>query len=136
MLFPEELRRPLLNRNAVEALERAGFSVSKGMGDNPKYEVTAGNRTWIHYSKKYMDKQNPSEDFGAIMVCSDADKSCPIVKGAEARFSLPYNDPRYADGTPSQNAAYDKTVQEIGQEVFYLMSYVKNKQVELLEASK
>ena len=124
------------NKNAVEALERAGFVVSNAKGENPKYEVTAGGQTWIHYSKKYSDKQNPSSDFSAIMVCSDADKSCPIVKGAEARFSLPFDDPRYSDGTPSQKSAYDKTVEEIGREMFYLMNYVKEKQVEILEAKK
>lgn len=124
------------NKNAVDALERAGFGINTGRGENPRYEVIAGSSKWIHYSKKYTDSQNPSSDFGAIMVCSEADKSCPVVQGADARFSLPFEDPRYSDGTPSQNLSYDKTVKLIGKEMFYLMNYIKNKQVEALELSK
>jgi hypothetical protein len=35
------------------------------------------------------------------MVCSEADKSCPSVDGAELRVGMPYDDPKYFDGTPS-----------------------------------
>jgi len=124
------------NQNAVDALERAGFDVKGGKGENPRYEVIAGDNKWVHYSKKYTDSQNPTEGFAAIMVCSEADKSCPIVKGADARFSLPYEDPRYSDGSPSQNLEYDNTVKEIGREMFYLMNYVKESQVRMLETRK
>jgi arsenate reductase len=38
------------------------------------------------------------------MTCSEADKNCPIVLGALDRISLPYNDPKEADGTPEEAA--------------------------------
>lgn len=88
------------------------------------------------YSKKYTDSQNPQSDFGAIMVCSDADKSCPLVEGADARFSLPYDDPRYYDNSPSQELKYDETVREIAREMFYLVDQVKNKMILVSEAKK
>jgi len=124
------------NENAVEALKRVGFVVKGQKGENPRYEVVAGSSKWVHYSKKYTDMQNPESDFIALMVCSEADKSCPVVKGADARFSLPYDDPRYFDGTPSQELEYDNTVRLIGQEMFYLISKVKEMQVNLLEAAR
>jgi hypothetical protein len=70
------------------------------------------------------------------MVCSDADKSCPIVEGATDRFSLPYDDPRYYDGTPSEEKMYDATVEEIGLEMFYLVSQNKQELIYKMEASK
>ena len=88
------------------------------------------------YSKKYSDRQNPSEDFGAVMVCSDADQSCPLVAGASERFSLPYEDPRYYDGTASQDIKYDETVREIALEMLFLVDYTKKKQIAQMEAAR
>jgi len=56
---------------------------------------------WAAWSKKYNDTANPKKDFCAVMVCSEADKSCPSVDGAELRVGMPYDDPKYFDGTPS-----------------------------------
>ncbi len=121
----------------MAALERAGFNATGVQsGDNPVYTLSNGSASYIMYSKKYTDRQNPQKDFGAIMVCSDADKSCPIVQGAEARFSLPFEDPRYYDNTPSQDTKYDETVRLIAREMFYLVDYVKIQTNLKLEANK
>lgn len=136
-VFSGGLEATAFNPNAISALERAGFSISGGVPkDNPRYTVTAGSNQMVHYSKKYTDAQNPSEGFIAVMVCSDADKSCPIVHGANARFALPYDDPRYSDGTPSQDGTYDETVRLIGREMFFLIDHLKKQQNLKMEATK
>ena len=33
------------------------------------------------------------------MTCSQADKTCPVVKGAETRIAIPYDDPKEYDGS-------------------------------------
>jgi len=111
------------NPRAVAAVERAGFQVLKPEGKNPVYEVSfapdhTAERCW---SKKYDDAANPQKDFCAVMTCSEADKNCPIVFGALDRISLPYNDPKAADGTPEEAARYDERCLQIASELFYVM---------------
>lgn len=102
--------------------------------ENPVVSVSPGNYpVWNMQSKKYTHKINPKTDFVAIMVCSDADRSCPIVEGAEGRFSLPYNDPRHYDGTPAMDLKYDKTVEEIATEMLYLTDFLKKQQIRQIE---
>lgn len=119
------------NKNAIAGLERAGFITKKGSGKNPQVMVapSASLKAWKMFSKKFTNKQNPKSNFGGIMVCSQADKACPIVPGAAQRFSLPFNDPRHFDNTPKQNAKYDETVRLIAQEMFLMMKYVRDKVV-------
>lgn len=124
------------NQNAINALESIGFSFTKEEGgSNPKYIVNNGTNKFHSFSKKYSNKINPSSNFIAVMVCSDADKSCPVVDGADARFAIPYDDPRYYDKTPSQDAKYAETVEKIATEMMYVMSNVK-KQLNILEEGK
>ncbi len=111
------------NPRAVAAVERAGFHVVKPEGMNPMYEVSfatdhAAERCW---SKKYDDAANPQKDFCAVMTCSEADKNCPIVFGALDRISLPYFDPKVADGTQEEAARYDERCLQIAAEMWYVM---------------
>ncbi len=118
--------------NAIAALKRAGFVINVSpKGDNPSVSVKAGKNLtpWLLFSKKFSDSQNPHKHFMAVMVCSDADKSCPIVEGAEKRIALPYDDPRYFDDTPAQDQEYDKTSDKIALEMFYIMKQVKRKAI-------
>jgi hypothetical protein len=126
------------NERAILAMERAGFKTHYDKKvDNPVVSFTPGNYPiWNHKSKIYTHPINPKQDFTALMVCSEADKSCPIVEGATDRFSLPYNDPRYYDDTPSEEKMYDATVEEIGLEMFYLVSQIKQDLIEKMEATK
>jgi len=129
----------LFHPNAQAALERAGFYVSESpKGDNPAVTIKAGKdiSPWLLFSKKYTHEQNPHKNFIAIMVCSDADKSCPIVDGANARVSLPYDDPRYFDGSPAQDSEYDKTSNLIALEMLYVMDQVKRKMILAQEESR
>lgn len=111
------------NPRAVAAVERAGFQVVRPEGKNPVYAVafTTGRAPERCWSKVYNDPANPSKDFCAVMTCSEADKNCPIVFGALDRISLPYNDPKEADGTPEEAARYDERCLQIAAELWYAM---------------
>lgn len=107
---------------AVAALERAGLVVTRhGAPPNPVHAIAvpgsaAGTQCW---SKRFDDPQNPSQAFLAVMVCSAADAACPTVRGAGRRLTLPYEDPKAADGTPGETAAYDRCCAEIARELLY-----------------
>jgi hypothetical protein len=57
------------------------------------------------------------------MTCSSADKGCPLVYGSDARFSVPYVDPKVSDGTPEEAATYDARLRQIGTEMLYVMGH-------------
>ncbi len=112
------------NPRAVAAMERAGFVIENPGGNNPRYRVhlANGDAGLICFSKKYDDIANPQKDFAAIMTCSQADAECPFIPGAKFRLSLPYNDPKEADGTPEETARYDERCRQIGREMMYAFS--------------
>ena len=115
--------------NMISALQTAGFNVKEiSLGENPHYQVKISaedeNNEQL-FSKVYSDKYNPQENFIAVMVCTEADGGCPFVAGSTARISLPYQDPKYADGTSAEKEAYLKTVNEIGREMLFAVSQLK-----------
>ena len=42
------------------------------------------------------------------MTWSQADESCPIVRGAAYRVAIPYDAPKAFDGTKRESAKYDE----------------------------
>lgn len=128
-----------VNINAINALKRVGFGASSaGNPENPTWTIVNGAKggQLLVYSKKYSDIQNPKKDFAALMVCSEADKSCPFVDGADMRIALPYDDPKYFDNTPSQEQKYDERCREISREMFFMFDYVKTKLILKSESKK
>lgn len=116
-----------MNIRVVNALHRAGFGVIAAGGNNPQYEVVFSPEAIpvVCYSKTYDAPENPSEDFAAVMTCSGADDACPTVLGADARFSLYYEDPKEADDTPWEAERYEERLKQIGAEMYYLLKQVK-----------
>ena len=116
------------NPRTVAAMQRAGFEVVQQdtiHGEaNPTYLVSTGVTDMACFSKKYGDEPNPGEGFGAVMTCSSADRGCPVVYGADARFAIPYVDPKVSDGTDAEAATYDARLEQIGTEMLYLMGQV------------
>jgi len=118
------------NPRAVKALDDVGFEVVTDKAyapNNPLYKLY-----WRYtmppyeaFSKKYDDTPNPSNRFGAIMVCSEADEGCPVIIGAEFRLPLPFEDPKAFDGTDLEEAKYEERCRQIGREMLYLLSEVK-----------
>jgi hypothetical protein len=117
------------NCRTITALRSAGFAIEDATtGDNPLYLVQyAGDRPPIRaYSKLYNADGNPKEGFIALMTCSKADQTCPVVEGAVARYAIHYADPRLCDDTPAETTAYNERCREIAREMFYIMAEVRN----------
>ena len=115
------------NPKAVDALKRAGFKITKTSEDgNPIYKVKYNDTDTALYafSKKYDDVSNPQTNFCAIMTCSQADKTCPLISGQSMRIALPYEDPKVFDGTPDESRMYDIRCKQIAIEMFYVFSIV------------
>ncbi len=118
------------NPNAIAALKNIGFNINiVKEGANPVYEVRFDNqqKPVICFSKVYNDAVNPSNEFAAIMTCSDAEENCPFVQGAELRISTTYNDPKAFDNTPQQEEKYLERCRQIALETFYVFSKIKTK---------
>ena len=119
------------NCRTVAAMRRVGFAIEDATtGDNPVYLVRyATDRPPIRaYSKLYNADGNPKWDFIALMTCSVADNSCPVVEGAVSRYAIHYADPRLCDDTPTETVAYNERCREIAREMFYIMSEVRQQQ--------
>ena len=118
------------NPRTVAAMQRAGFDVSVHDQDhgeeNPTYAVLPGpsSTPQLCFSKTYGDDANPDAGFAAVMTCSSADKGCPVVYGAAARFATPYVDPKVSDGTGQEAATYDARCAQIGGEMLWMMAQV------------
>lgn len=115
------------NPRAVAAVERAGFDVENPGGENPKYKIrySEDSDPMTCFSKTFDDSANPSENFAAIMTCSDADENCPFVPGTKFRTAVTYRDPKESDGTDREKETYDERCRQIGTEMFFMMSLVK-----------
>jgi arsenate reductase len=116
------------NPRAVKAVKDSGFKIEQiGKFNNPIYLVTYSDKQIPIkcFSKIYSDSFNPQKDFVAIMTCSDADKNCPIVFGAEARFPIRYDDPKKYDGTDVEEIKYVERFEQIGIEMLFLFEKIK-----------
>lgn len=117
------------NIRTVTALRRSGFSIvnTTGQGDNPVYLIQFSDKQppIRAYSKVYNADANPKKDFIALMCCSKADRTCPVVEGACSRYPICYVDPKACDDTPEETAAYNARCRQIAREMFYIMSNVK-----------
>ena len=119
------------NIRMVKALQDYGFDLRQmRTGNNPVYKLYINDEAVgpKMFSKKYSHEHNPTENFIAVMVCSDADQNCPLVEGASARVSLPYLDPKAFDNTLDESKAYSSKVKEIGRELLYVLSIVNENQ--------
>jgi len=127
------------NCRTVAAMRRVGFAIEDATtGDNPVYLVRyATDRPPIRaYSKLYNADANPNRDFIALMTCSVADKTCPVVQGAVSRYAIHYADPRLCDDTPTETTAYNDRCREIAREMFYIMSEVRRQRDAVTVASR
>jgi protein-tyrosine-phosphatase len=108
--------------NTVSALEHIGFKVtcSDLNIENPMYHVFCNSNEYIEcYSKANTAISVPQTDFMAVMTCSDADENCPLVPGAQKRFSTTYDDPKEFDGTSNPIPHYVERSLQIASEILY-----------------
>lgn len=116
------------NPRTVAAFRQAGFEVEQtDESENPIYTigVSASGIPLRAWSKVYNEDGNPTTNYIAVMTCTHADENCPIAHGAADRVSLPFTDPKESDDTPEEAATYDLRLQEIGAQMFHLMSKVR-----------
>jgi arsenate reductase len=90
------------------------YRVRWGMSGEPALEA-------IEFSKQYNDPANPQQGFAALMVCSEADAACPLVKGAALRISMPYLDPKIYDGGAFEAAKYAERRDDMGRLMLAVM---------------
>lgn len=111
-----------------ETLQYSGFKVKTiSEGTNPVYSIkfSSNQLPVIGFSKTYDDDFNPESEFAAIMTCSQADGGCPFIAGAEKRIPITFEDPKVSDGTPQQKEIYLERSLQIGTEIFYVFSQIK-----------
>ncbi len=119
------------NPRTIQTLEEVGVVIqptkeNATVGDagevNPVYMVSWGNlpRMGVNrfeikeFSKIYSDPYNPDKAFIALLVCDEADGSCPNVPGASQRIAMPFQDPKSFDGSDLESAKYSERRDEIG----------------------
>lgn len=136
------------NERTMTTLREIGIEITKtgeeaARGDaataNPKHEIRWGSgpgessmRT-IEFSKKYDDAANPSSGFAALIVCSDAEEDCPVIKGASTRIAMPYLDPKAYDGSEIEARKYAERRDDIGR---LMLSVMMQARLRLIAAGK
>lgn len=118
------------NPRAVNAIKESGFIITKNdESENPIYLVSYSINTEPIkcFSKNYSDPFNPQSNFAAIMTCSDADENCPVIFGADEKFTIRYDDPKEFDGTEIEGTKYKERFDQIGKEMLFAFGNI-NKQ--------
>ncbi|MEN8249521.1 MAG: protein-tyrosine-phosphatase [Bacteroidota bacterium] len=126
--FSGGVEETAFNQNAVDAIKRAGFKISKIGTENPIYSILHSDtgRSVRAFSKLYDHPDNPASGFAAVMTCSDADENCPFIPGTEKRIALLYEDPKVFDDSPDVAEKYDERSNQIASEMFYVFSFIKS----------
>ncbi len=120
------------NPRAVAAIQRAGLKVMKTTeAENPIYHISFSDDSHpvTGFSKVYNQAPNPKKGFAAVMTCSDADRTCPMVEGSAFRVAVTYVDPKAHDNTDKESAAYDERCRQISREMLYMISQVKGDKI-------
>ena len=110
----------------AETLEFSGFEIRPlSKGENPIISIKYAENELpiIGFSKVFDSHFNP-KSFAAILVCDQADQECPVILGAEARFSLPFWDPKTFDDTALQTEKYLESSLQIANEMAFVFSSI------------
>jgi arsenate reductase len=121
-----------LYKTVSETLQKQGFEVNLlSSGANPLYTFKCAPNASpsLAFSKNLEHPINPKTNFVAIMTCSHANEACPVVRGAEARFALPYSDPKAFDHSPEKEQAYQNTSLSIARELYAVFAALKEPNV-------
>lgn len=116
------------HRNTVKTLKDVGFifNIEEFSHQNPVYQISfKGSTNPILGFSKIFDHKINETPYIAITTCDSADENCPFIPKAIHRFHLPYTDPKYADSTTNQDAAYMKVNEEIAAEIYFIFKMVK-----------
>lgn len=125
------------NARTVTALKEIGVEIEQTGQEAPRGVPKTANPSFVvrwgsgmeatEFSKKYFDASNPQKGFAALMVCGEADAACPLVKGAAARISMPYLDPKIYDDGTYEALKYAERRDDIGRLMLSVMMQVRNR---------
>jgi arsenate reductase (thioredoxin) len=125
------------NPRTIAALKNIGVAIEPTGQEAPRGEPKTANPTFVvrwgtgmeatEFSKTYFNASNPQKGFAALMVCGEADAACPLVKGAAARISMPYLDPKIYDDGTDEALKYAERRDDIGRLMLSLMMQVRNR---------
>jgi hypothetical protein len=123
------------NKRTIQTLKSIGFSIEPTGAEAPRGDPQSTNPIYLigwgqgletrEFSKHYADKANPQSGFAALMVCTEADAECPLVKGAAIRISMPYLDPKMYDDSRIEAAKYAERRDDIGRLMLFIMAQVR-----------
>lgn len=112
----------------ASTLRKQGFSIDEIMDkDQIAYKVgfdKLEENVIFAFSKRFDHSSIPTEDVIAIMVCSDAEKNCPIIPNVVERIAICYEDPKKFDGTELQLKMYEERSVQIAREMKYIFSNI------------
>jgi arsenate reductase len=114
---------------AAKTLKNTGFEIETiSENTNPVYSIkyAENEHPIIGFSKKFDDNFNPNSEFAAILTCSQADKGCPFIAGAEKRIPITFEDPKAFDNTPQQAEKYQERSLQIATELMYVFSQINS----------
>lgn len=117
-------------RSVIDSLSNHGFKTKKLVSsENPKYSIRISDELepLILFSKTISEVRQSAKQFIAIMTCSAADESCPIVLGASNRFKMTFEDPKHSDGSIHEGNTYDSKSIEIAITLFHIFEQVSSK---------
>jgi arsenate reductase len=112
----------------ITTLKNIGFEIEAlSVEENPVYciKFSENEHPIIGFSKKLDSNFNPKTEFAAVMTCSQADGSCPLIFGAEKRIPITYEDPKVFDNTPLESEKYHERSLQIATELYYIFSKIK-----------
>ena len=125
------------NPRTIAALKEIGVEVEPTGSEAPRGEPKTANPVYkvrwgtgmeaTEFSKTYFDESNPQQGFAALMVCGEADEACPFVKGAAARISMPYLDPKIYDDSAYESLKYAERRDDIGRLMLCVMMQARNR---------
>jgi arsenate reductase len=115
-------------------IESAGREAPRGepKTPNPVYRFRWGDSgdsgsAMIEFAKMYHDPSNPRGGFAALLVCGEADATCPLIKGAAVRVAMPYLDPKIYDQSAYETMKYAERRDDIGRLMLAIMMQVRNR---------
>ena len=111
----------------VNTLKQFSFEIDViADNDNPVYSIKSSlnQSPIIGFSKRFDHPFNPKTDFAAILTCSEAGEACPLVKGADIRVPMTFEDPKAFDNSPQQGEKYRERSLQIATELKYVFSNI------------
>jgi arsenate reductase len=109
----------------LQTLKKAGFQNDRLVeGSNPIYTIKYADNepAIIGFSKNLDHSFNPKSAFAAIVTCSEADKACPFITGADLRIPIRYEDPKAFDNSEDRAEKYEERSRQIATEMAFVFS--------------